>query len=218
MKSINTGGITHIRPVPSGTTEWYYGLSYEHGDLYEAEEIYKSGQQVQGRDLVLIHYPEGTIYRPLPKILGNYCGEPVYLEGKIDLLNVDFVHQKVQILQFDCRTRETGTLQELPLSEVKDCYNLALVTAPMTLTRQCVGQNEFEILWPERVRFAMGDHDSFFLREGDRLFFNRWHEEGEGVDYRYWEETVIRNLDGEIVETLPGDVQIMPNGEMWHFF
>ena len=62
----------------------------------------------------------------------------------------------------------------------------------------------------------MGDHESFFLRDGDKLYFSRWHEEGEGEDYRYWEETVVRNLEGEITEILPGDVRIMPNGEMWH--
>ena len=31
-----------------------------------------------------------------------------------------------------------------------------------------------------------------------------------------WEETVIRDLKGNLLETLPGDVRIMPNGEMWY--
>jgi hypothetical protein len=62
----------------------------------------------------------------------------------------------------------------------------------------------------------MGDHDTFFLRDGEKLFFNRWHESGEGSDYRYWEETVVRTLTGDVVETLPGDVMQMPNGEFWH--
>ena len=43
MKTIETNGITFIKPVPDGTSEWYYGISYEHGDLYEAEEIFKNG-------------------------------------------------------------------------------------------------------------------------------------------------------------------------------
>ena len=62
----------------------------------------------------------------------------------------------------------------------------------------------------------MGERESFFLRDGDRLFFNKWHEEGDGADYRYWEETVVRSLDGRVLEVLPGDVRLMPNGELWH--
>ncbi len=99
---------------------------------------------------------------------------------------------------------------------MKDCCNLNLQTAPITLTRQCAGTGEFEIVWPERVSFPMDGHDSFFLRDGGKLYFNRWHEEGAGLGCRYWEETVVRDLQGEILETLSGDVKQMPNGEIWH--
>ena len=47
MKTIKTDGITYIDLVPHGTDEWYYGISYEHGDLYEAEEVFKAGQDVE---------------------------------------------------------------------------------------------------------------------------------------------------------------------------
>ena len=81
MKTIETGGITYIDLIPHGTDEWYYGIGYEHGDLYEAEEVFRAG-----------------------------------------------------------------------------------------------------------------------------------HEDGSN----YYEETVVRSLQGEVTEVLPGDVRIMPNGEMWH--
>ena len=216
MKTIETEGITDINLIPYGTDEWYYGISHEHGDLYEAEEIFKAGHEVDGRELILIHYPDGEVYRPIPKKSGIYPAEPVYYDDSIYIPSVDFPNGLIRILKFYCDNKETITLEELPLSRVKDCYNLRLDIAPLTLTRQCVGTNEFEILWPERVSFSMGDHDSFFLREGDKLYFSRWHEEGEGEDYQYWEETVVRSLEGEITEILVGDVRIMPNGEMWH--
>lgn len=214
MKTIKTDGITYIDLVPHGTDEWYYGISYEHGDLYEAEEVFKAGQDVEGRNLCLIHYPDGEVYRPVPKQSGIYPAEPVYLDGSIYILSVDFLRNLIQIMRFDCDSHAIGVVEELPLSSVKDCYNLHLDTAPLTLTRQCVGSNEFEIIWPERIQLEMGDHDSFFLRDGDKLYFSRWHEDEDGSNY--YEETVVRNLQGEITEVLPGDMRIMPNGEMWH--
>ena len=36
------------------------------------------------------------------------------------------------------------------------------------------------------------------------------------MDYKYWEETIVRDLNGNVIEILPGDVMMMPNGEMWH--
>jgi len=49
MKTIETDGITYLKPVPGATAEWYYGMNYEEGDLYEAEEIFKSGTLLKGR-------------------------------------------------------------------------------------------------------------------------------------------------------------------------
>ncbi|MBR2540899.1 MAG: hypothetical protein IKE85_08790 [Mogibacterium sp.] len=216
MKTIDTGGISYIDLIPYGTEEWYYGISYEHGDLYEAEELFKEGRVIEGRNLCLIHYPDGKVYRPVPKQPGVYPAEPVYYDGSIYILNVDFNQDIIHIMKFDCAERTIEVVEELPLSCVKDCYNLHLDIAPLTLTRQCVGSNEFEIVWPERIQLEMGDHDSFFLRNGDKLYFSRWHEEGEGADYKYWDETVVRNLKGDITEIIPGDIRIMPNGEMWH--
>ena len=215
MKSIITGGITGIQPVPDGTAEWYYGISYEHGDLYEAEQIFRDGKIVNGNSLCLIHYPDGEVFRPLQKECGHYFERPVFLEGAVYLLSVDFGGGKIRIFRFDCQNHETGLYRELPLNCVRNCYNLKLHTAPLSLTRQG-DEGFFEIIWPEQTRFAMDPHESFFLRQGDRLYFNKWYEDGDGADYRYWEETVIRDLSGKIIETLPGDVRIMPDGELWH--
>lgn len=216
MKIIKTGGITYLERISGGTDEWYYGMDFDCGDLYEAEELFREGKSVPGRKICLVHFPDGEVFFPVPKAEGQYGEVPVYLDGRIYLLNVDFPKGKIQIFCFDCQNHQTALHAEVPLASVKDCYNLGLQTRPLTLSRQCVGDNEFEIVWPEKAHFAMEDHDSFFLRDGDRLFFNRWHEEGDGEGYRYWEETVIRDLQGNVLETLPGDVMLMPDGELWN--
>ena len=214
MRTIDTGGICFIVPF-SGTSEWYFGISREQGDLYEAEEIFKSGGQVSGNSLCLVHYPSGEVFRPAEKKPGTYFETPVYLDGCISFLDVDLEQGVIRISSFDCISHETSVLQELPLSKVTNCYNLQLHTAPLTLTRQG-DEGLFEVIWPERSSFQMDPHESFFLREGEKLYFNKWYEEGEGREYRYWEETVVRGIDGQLIETLPGDVMKMPGGELWN--
>ena len=214
MKTIRTDGITFIDLLP-GTDEWYYGLDFPQGDLYEAEEIFRSGRPVEGRDLVLIHYPDGEVFRPVEKAAGEYSEAPVYQDGGIYILNVSFKDAEIRILRFDCGTHGAKTIVTLPLDSVKDCYNLQLHVSPVTLTRQGA-EGRFDIVWPEKAGFEMGEHESFFLRDGGRLYFNKWYEESDGVDYRYWEETVVRDLKGNVKKVLPGDLRLMPNGQIWH--
>ncbi len=215
MKTINLGGLSYIEHVPGATNEWYYGIDYEHGDLYEAEDIFKAGKKIKGRTLRIVHYPDGCVYDPVPKTEGCYSERPIFFENSIYIINVDFKKGLIQIIRFECTEHKTSIHAELPLSEIKKCYNLILHTSPLTLTRQGF-DNDFQIIWPEKVSIKMEDHDSFFLRDGDKLYFNRWYEEGEGADYRYWEKTIIKDLNGNVLETFPGDVMVMPNGEFWH--
>jgi hypothetical protein len=210
---IETDGIGYIEPVPGAANKWYFGMDNEHGDLYEAEELFRLGHAVKGRKLCLVRYPDGRVFRPVPETEGHYSEKPVYLDGAIYIIDVDFPNGSIRIVRFDCTDYQISIHAELPLASVKDCYNLQLHTAPLTLSRQC--GSEFQIVWPEKADIAMDAHDSFFMRDGERLFFNRWHEEGEGADYRYWEETVIRDPAGNETETFPGDAMRMPNGEIW---
>ncbi len=214
MKTIDTGGIGYIRPLEAAAG-WYYGLSHDQGDLYEAEEIFRSGRPVSGNTLCLVHYPSGEVFLPAEKRQGTYFEAPVFLDGCIYFLNTDFEQAVIRIMSFDCSSHVTETAEELPLETVKNCYNLQLHTAPLTLTRQG-DEGLFEIIWPERCSFELHSHESFFLRDGEKLYFNKWYEEGEGQDYRYREETVVRDLNGKLLETLPGDVMRMPGGELWH--
>ncbi len=214
MKTIITDGITYIEPISGATSEWYFGMDYEHGDLYEAEEIFHDGHIVKGRNICLVHYPDGQVFFPVPKTEGHYSERPVFFEDGIFIIDVDFPQGMIRIIRFDCYDYQVSIHAELPLSTVKDCYNLQLHIAPLTLSRQC--GNELEIVWPEKIRLSMEDHDSFFMRDEEKLFFNRWYEEGEGADYKYWEETVVRDINGNVIEMFPGDIMQMPNGEIWH--
>lgn len=206
MKTIDLQGITNMKLVWGGTDEWYWATDYIHGDLYEAEELFRMEHPVQSNRLYLIHYPDGTIYEPLPALAGQYLGYPVYDNGAVVLLAVNFPEGIIRILRF--RPDETSEIAPIPLSAVKDCYNLMLHTEPLTLTRH--SDNMFEIVWPERTAFSVGVRESFNFRHGDKLYFTEWFED---PDYR--DETVVRAMDGTELERHSGDIHIMPNGEKW---
>ena len=116
MKTIETGGITYIEPVPGAAGGWYFGMDHEHGDLYEAEEIFRSGRAVKGRKLCLIRYPDGQVFEPVPKREGHYSDKPVFLDGGIFIIDVDFPNGSIRMIRFDCRDYRTSICTELPLS------------------------------------------------------------------------------------------------------
>lgn len=208
MERIDTQGITYIEPL-EGSSEWYWGMDYTSGDLYEAEELFRDGHPVNQNKLVLIHYPDGRVVQPVMAGCGQYLGRPVCYEGKIILLRADFLAGKIEILQYDT-AGQVSVLAAVPLSDVKDCYNIMLKRWPLMLTRQG-GEDTFQILWPEKVEFAIGATEAFDFRMEDKLYFSSWHE-----DPGYREEVLVRDIrSGEIIERIPGSMTIMPDGQIW---
>ena len=210
MKEIRSRGNDYLEKVLYGDGTWYYSMDFPSGDLYEAEEIFSDGKIPSGTALFLISYPDGKVYEPLPKHEGVVIETPIWAEDAVCLLSVDFPNGLIMIHKFFPDTRQVSKIAELPLSEVKDCYNLKLHAEPLTLSRQ--GQDDvLDIVWPEKGSIKMGPHESFFLRKGEKLVFSSWEED---PDYRT--ETVIRDLSGNELSRMDGDIYVMPNGEWWH--
>ena len=148
MKRIITNGITNLEPLP-GSSEWYWGTDYASGDLYEAEELFRSGHPIRKNRLVLVRCPEGTVYEPVCTKPGQYLGRPAYHDGQVVLLLVDFPKGEIHILAFHETTGTTEPLAVLPLSIADDCCNLMLETPPLMLIRSG-HNNRIQLLWPER--------------------------------------------------------------------
>lgn len=209
MKEVNTQGITYIEPLV-GCNEWYWGMDYTHGDLYEAEELFRDGHPVSQNKLLFVHDPDGRVVQPVVAQDGQYLGNPVYYDGRIAILMVDFPAGRIIVMQFDRALEHIIERRELPLSAVKDCYNLLLKTAPLMVTRQG-SEDTFQIIWPEQVSFAIGERESFWVRRGDKLYFSAWEEDPE-----YREEIIVRKLEtGEIIDRFPGSNMTMPDGRLW---
>lgn len=208
MKKISTHGITNLVPL-EGSTEWYFGIDYASGDLYEAEELFKQGHPINCNKLEFVHYPDGAV-TSMPSQEGQYWGLPIYYDNHILTLLVDFSAGEIKITQFNEDMKEAKLLTMLPLSDVEDCYNLLLRSEPPMLTRQA-SDNKFQILWPERVEFITEPTESFYFRIENKLYFSAWYE-----DPNYRDEVIIREVDtGKIIERFAGTLMTMPDGQVW---
>ena len=207
--AIPAGGINYLETL-EGTDRWRWGMDYTDGDLYEAEDLYKDGHEITSNRLIFVSYPEGGSYEPVKADAGQYLGRPVWSQGRVFCLMVDFPEEKIQILRCSGDMSCAEAVKELPLNEVKDCYNLMLDTEPLTLVRQG-HDNDFQVVWPEKGNFEISPTESFYFRDGDRMIFSKWYE-----DPYYREETVIRAYpSGEVLEEIKGAVIRMPDGQKW---
>ncbi len=196
MKIINTNGITYLERFES-SAEWYWGTDYASGDLYEAEELYRSGHCFEPNRLIFVHYPDGEVFEPIAPKKYQYFGTPVLINKYIYILIVNFKEEIIKINKWENKTIKTE--KEIKLNAIKDCYNLRIEGTPLTLIRQG-DDNQFQILWPDCIEFSIGNRESFMFRENNQLIFSEWHED---PDYR--EEINIRNYsDGKIINKLPG--------------
>ena len=209
MKKIVTHGITNLEPL-DGSWEWYWGTDYIHGDLYEAQELYQDHHPVQCNRLVFVHYPDGRIVEPVKREAGCYFGRPISYHNTIQILVANFPKASIHILQYNDALNQVTETASLSLTEVGSCYNLLLYSSPLMLTRQ-ENDGRFQMLWPEKVEFEIGENESFYDRKKDKLYFCRWQE-----DPVYQEEIVIRAYPtGEILEVFPGSWITMPDGQIW---
>lgn len=207
--AIPAGGINYLETL-EGTDRWRWGMDYTAGDLYEAEDLYKDGHEITSNRLIFVSYPEGGSYEPVKADAGQYLGRPVWSQGRVFCLMVDFPEEKIQILRCSGDMSCAEAVKELPLNEVKDCYNLMLDTEPLTLVRQG-HENDFQVVWPEKGDFEISPSETFYFRDGDRMVFSKWYE-----DPFYREETVIRAYpSGEVLEEIKGAVIRMPDGQKW---
>ena len=207
IKKLETNGITYLQQL-EGCAEWYWGSDYVHGDLYEAEELFRTGHRIDQNDLILVHWPDGALFRPVPKREGRYFGMPLWHEGRVILLLADFKDESVSLMAF---SPEGGTeeIVTIPLSETPDCYNLMPHGSPLMITRSTA--DRFQIIWPEKLEIETQPSETFWYRDGGKLYFSRWVED---PDYR--EETVVKDLEGNTLEVLRGSILLMPDGQFWH--
>lgn len=186
-------------------------MDYTSGDLYEAEEIYQQGHPFEKNRVLFIHYPDGEIVEPIKTVPGQYLGRPIFFDGKIINLLADFPKKQLEVTQYEPNSNTLSTLAVIPLTAVKDCYNLMLHGGETVLLTRSGGDGHFEIIWPFQVSVEIGNSESFTFLKDNKLYFQAWYDEPA-----YHEEIIVRDIKkGTILDRFPGSYQTMPNGENW---
>lgn len=213
MKFRKIEGLQDVSPERiEGTDEWYCCKIAKNCfcDLYEAEEIVKAGQVYEGMTCVLIHYPDRNVYYPFVTKENVYVDAPVYWDGALYFLVVDFTAKKIEIVAFDTTMYEIQTVKEFSLNEVEDCYNLMLRVSPVLLVRDG-NKSGLEVIYPEKKQFEMSNHEVFLFKDEDKMYFSEWQEDPE-----YREMVVVRDWNtGKEIERFDGQLWRMPNGDVW---
>ncbi|MBR2812011.1 MAG: hypothetical protein IKD69_11585 [Solobacterium sp.] len=207
MKDIFLNGISWLNIVPCGTSEWYFGRRYDAGDLDEAKQIYEDRHVYPGCRLVFVHYPDGRVLEPLQPRINTWYSEPIHTGGILFFLVADFEKNTLAVMSFDPGKQDLR--EETVLTLPDDCVNLMLHGETLTLSRPT--DTGLELLWPDVRHVPTGERESFFFRRDEKLYFMHWVED---PDYRV--DIVVRDTDGNIVENMPGDIMIMPDGQLWH--
>lgn len=210
MKIIETNGITYLQEL-GASGEWYWGTDFACGDLYEAEEVFLKGNRFEPNRLIFVHYPDGKVYEPIQAKENQYFGRPQYVDASFYILLVNFAEKQIRVLQYTPKTEAVSVKIEIPLNEVKDCYNLMIDdSSPFMIYRQG-WENHFQVIWPDKIDFSIGERESFQFHKDGLLVFSEWFEAPE-----YREEVIVREYaTGEIIERMPGTAISMPDNQCW---
>lgn len=213
MKFRKIEGLQDVCPERiEGTNEWYCCKIAKNCfcDLYEAEEIVRNGQVYDGMTCALIHYPDRNVYYPFVNKENVYVDAPVYWDGALYFLVVNFSARKIEIVAFDTTMYEIQTVAELSLDAVEDCYNLMLRIAPVLLVRD-ENKGGLDVIYPEKKHFETSNHEVFLFKDEDKMYFSEWQEDPE-----YREMVVVRDWNtGKEIERFDGQLWRMPNGDVW---
>lgn len=208
IKGLNGG---YPEPI-IGTNEWFSCSESKDAfcDLYEAEEIIKLGKEYSGMVQHLIHYPEGTVYKPFTLQKNIYVEAPIFNNGKLYFLMVDFTEKIIKMQEYNPLNHELNLYGSMSLLEIKDCYNLKLKAAPLILGRD---ENDgfYEIVWPEKRKIAIGETETVCFRDEDKLYCSEWKEESA-----YFENIIVREYaTGNIIEKKRGSIVQLADGICW---
>ncbi len=190
----------------------YYSFDNGGVDYYEISELKKYGHKLHGNELSFFFYPEERVYTPFKKEYGIYYDSygVVYKESFIYFMRADFNTDKLMIYRYNIDENSLEAVKEFDMNKL-DTYNLRIYFEPLSL---CSSNNErLKIYYPEELVIKEESNESFIFRDNDKFYFSAWFEEGQGVNYKYYEMYVVKDKHSNVLEKGLGIINQMPDGK-----
>ncbi len=203
----------YYTPVPGQSR---YGYAVSDTEDFDEVPAWAARGGYQGATIHFLDYETGKVYVPFEKKRDVTYGRPVSQEGKLYFLQGDFGRGEVRLFAY-LPGEEPEEACMLAASEV-DLYNLQAV--PGDVVRVVSQGKSLCGYWPERFEVPLEPNETVEFIEKDRIWLSAWVEEGlcgEQITdkYRYYETLVVKDYDGQLLQSETGCLPFDPLGRLW---
>lgn len=199
----------HYTPI-AGQMRFAAGYT-DYEDFYSMPDWLERGGY-QGNEIRFLDLLDQTVTVPFPKQRNVLYGNALWQGGAVWFLKGDFNDGTVTLFRWTPEA-EPEAVQVLPVDSL-DLYNLQILGDPVHIISQ---GSRFHSYWPEQFSFDLAPNESAVHVEDGRVYCSAWVEEGivNGEitgEYRYYETTVVRDRQGQILSRVTGDLQLFSDG------
>lgn len=202
--------------------ERYAFSTSDYVEFYEMLEMANRGGY-QGNVIKFFDFETGNVYTPFEKKRNIIYGNPVYTDGYYYFLQGDYDKRILTLYRYipdEILEKET----ELNIDDV-NLYNLQIVGNKFHIISNghIISESEkFECYYPEKISFSVGDNESAMFIEDDKIYFEKWIEEGwddesncATAQYNYYHVVVVRDFDGNVISEEVGNLYQSQDGNWW---
>lgn len=193
-----------------GQNRLAYALSRTE-DFYDVVD-WMTDRTYPGSQILFYDLTNGKVYTPFANEANVVYGKPVYSDGAYYFLRGDFNAEIITLLRYE----PASTPEEIKAFKVDDLnlYNLELIGEPVRVVSQTIGER-FDCYYPERFSLPLGNQESVVLIEDGKVYIDKWIEEGEAPDFRYYDRTIVKDFSGKLISDEIGALTPTPDGTWW---
>lgn len=181
----------------NGTERYAYGLS-DFTDSWELKDWQELGGY-QGSVLYLYDLQESKVYIPFKKKKNVIYQMPLFSDGMIYFLQVDYDDNKVNLYRVSS-SLELEKITDLSIDEV-NLYNIRLIGEGVHITSQ---DESFICYYPESFEIKLEVNESVLCIDDEKIYISVWIEEGVEndeitKDYTYYEKIRVKDKSGNLI-------------------
>lgn len=195
----------------NGTERYAYGLS-DFTDSWELKDWQEHGGY-QGSVLYLYDLQESKVYIPFKKKKNVIYQMPLFSDGMIYFLQVDYDDNKVNLYRLSPNTA-IEKITDLSIDEV-NLYNIRLIGEGVHITSQ---DESFVCYYPEAFEIKLETNESVICIDDEKIYISVWIEEGVEndeitKDCTYYEKIRVKDKSGNLISEEIGSLTQFPDGK-----